>query len=274
MENSKFIQYKNKSIHYRVFGKGEPVVLVHGFGEDGNIWNELIKDLQNNFHLIVPDIPGSGKSEMLDGDISIEDYADVIKEILANELSEVSPTGGDLEGAVVVMIGHSMGGYITLAFAEKYPELLNGFGLFHSSAFADDEEKKQTRRKAIDFIKANGAYAFLRTSIPNLFAGKQHLKEMEDLIEDGKKFSSEVLIQYSYAMINRPDRTEILKTFCKPVLFIIGEKDNAIPLQASLQQCHLPAIAHVHILQNAGHMGMVEETITGKKIIEAFIQNI
>jgi pimeloyl-ACP methyl ester carboxylesterase len=274
MENSKFIQYKNKSIHYRVFGKGEPVVLVHGFGEDGNIWNELIKDLQNNFHLIVPDIPGSGKSEMLDGDISIEDYADVIKEILANELSEVSPTGGDLEGAVVVMIGHSMGGYITLAFAEKYPELLNGFGLFHSSAFADDEEKKQTRRKAIDFIKANGAYAFLRTSIPNLFAGKQHLKEMEDLIEDGKKFSSEVLIQYSYAMINRPDRTEILKTFCKPVLFIIGEKDNAIPLQASLQQCHLPAIAHVHILQNAGHMGMVEETITGKKIIEAFLQNI
>jgi pimeloyl-ACP methyl ester carboxylesterase len=274
MENSKFIQYKNKSIHYRVFGKGEPVVLVHGFGEDGNIWNELIKDLQNNFHLIAPDIPGSGKSEMLDGDISIEDYADVIKEILANELSEVSPTGGDLEGAVVVMIGHSMGGYITLAFAEKYPELLNGFGLFHSSAFADDEEKKQTRRKAIDFIKANGAYAFLRTSIPNLFAGKQHLKEMEDLIEDGKKFSSEVLIQYSYAMINRPDRTEILKTFCKPVLFIIGEKDNAIPLQASLQQCHLPAIAHVHILQNAGHMGMVEETITGKKIIEAFLQNI
>jgi len=274
MGNSKFIQYKNKSIHYRVFGKGEPVVLVHGFGEDGNIWNELIKDLQNNFHLIVPDIPGSGKSEMLDGDISIEDYADVIKEILANELSEVFPTGGDLEGAVVVMIGHSMGGYITLAFAEKYPELLNGFGLFHSSAFADDEEKKQTRRKAIDFIKANGAYAFLRTSIPNLFAGKQHLKEMEDLIEDGKKFSSEVLIQYSYAMINRPDRTEILKTFCKPVLFIIGEKDNAIPLQASLQQCHLPAIAHVHILQNAGHMGMVEETITGKKIIEAFLQNI
>jgi pimeloyl-ACP methyl ester carboxylesterase len=274
MGNSKFIQYKNKSIRYRVFGKGKPVVLVHGFGEDGNIWNELIKDLQNNFHLIVPDIPGSGKSEMLDGDISIEDYADVIKEILANELSEVSPTGGDLEGAVVVMIGHSMGGYITLAFAEKYPELLNGFGLFHSSAFADDEEKKQTRRKAIDFIKANGAYAFLRTSIPNLFAGKQHLKEMEDLIEDGKKFSSEVLIQYSYAMINRPDRTEILKTFCKPVLFIIGEKDNAIPLQASLQQCHLPAIAHVHILQNAGHMGMVEETITGKKIIEAFLQNI
>jgi len=274
MENSKFIQYKNKSIHYRVFSKGEPVVLVHGFGEDGNIWNELIKDLQNNFHLIVPDIPGSGKSEMLDGDISIEDYADVIKEILANELSEVSPTGGDLEGAVVVMIGHSMGGYITLAFAEKYPELLNGFGLFHSSAFADDEEKKQTRRKAIDFIKANGAYAFLRTSIPNLFAGKQHLKEMEDLIEDGKKFSSEVLIQYSYAMINRPDRTEILKTFCKPVLFIIGEKDTAVPLQASLQQCHLPAIAHVHILQNAGHMGMVEETITGKKIIEAFLQNI
>ena len=73
MQNSKFIKYKNKSIHYRVFGKGRPVILVHGFGEDGNVWNELIKDLQNIFLIIVPDIPGSGKSEMLEGNISIED---------------------------------------------------------------------------------------------------------------------------------------------------------------------------------------------------------
>ena len=271
MQNSRLITYKNKSIHYSVFGKGSAVVLVHGFGEDGNVWNELIKELQKNFLIIVPDLPGSGKSEMLDRDISIEDHAEVIKTILDKELSKVSPTGGDLEGAV--MIGHSMGGYITLAFAEKYPELLKAFGLFHSSAFADDEEKKQTRRKAIDFIKANGSYAFLRTSIPNLFAGKQHLKEMEDLIEEGKKFRPEALIQYYHAMINRPDRTEVLKIFKKPVLFIIGEKDNAVPLQASLQQCHFPSVAHVHIL-DTGHMGMIEESSRSLSAIEFFLQNI
>ena len=271
MQKTRVIQYKNKSIHYRVIGKGRPVLLIHGFAEDGNIWNELIKDLQNNFLLIVPDLPGSGKSEMLEGNISIEDYADVIKEILNIETSKVSPKGGDLEGAV--LIGHSMGGYITLAFAKKYPEQLNGFGLFHSSAFADDEEKKQTRRKAIDFIKANGSYAFLGTAIPNLFADKQHLKEMEDLIEAGKKFKPEALIQYYHAMINRLDTTEVLKTFNKPVLFIIGEKDNAVPMQASLQQCHLPAKAHVHLL-DTGHMGMIEQSERSLSIVESFLQNI
>ena len=257
-----------------MIGKGRPVVLIHGFAEDGNIWKGLIKYLQNNFLLIVPDLPGSGKSEMLDGEnVSIEDYAEVIKTILDKELPKVSPTGGDLEGAVASLIGHSMGGYITLAFAEKYPDLLNGFGLFHSSAFADDDEKKQTRQKAIDFIIAKGSHSFLRTSIPNLFAGKEHLKEMEDLIEEGKNFKPEALIQYYHAMINRPDRTDVLKTFNKPVLFIIGEKDNAVPMQASLLQCHLPAIAHVHLL-DTGHMGMIEQSERSSVIVESFLQNI
>lgn len=273
MQTDQFIQHKNKSIYYRVMGKGRPVVLIHGFAEDGNIWDKLIKDLKHNFLLIVPDLPGSGKSDMLNGEnVSIEDYADVIKEILNVETSKVSlpAGGGDLEGAT--LIGHSMGGYITLAFAKKYPGILNGFGLFHSSAFADDEEKKQTRRKAIDFIKANGSYVFLRTAIPNLFAGKQHLIEMEDLIEEGRKFTPEALIQYYHAMINRADTKDVLKTFNKPVLFIIGEKDNAIPLQASLQQCHLPAISHVHIL-DTGHMGMIEESERSLSIVESFLQN-
>ncbi len=262
MENNKFIQYKNKNIYYREFGKGKPVILVHGFGEDGSIWNELIKDLKNDFYLIIPDIPGSGKSEMLDGDISIEDYADVIKAILKEEKS-----------ALYCMIGHSMGGYITLAFAEKYPDLLNGFGLFHSSALADDEEKKQTRRKAIEFIKTNGAKVFLKTSIPNLFADKMHQDVIERLIEEGKNFTPEALIQYYNAMLNRPDRSMVLKSFDKPILFIIGEKDNAIPLQASLQQCHLPAISHVHILA-VGHMGMIEEQKKCSGILLSFLQNI
>lgn len=249
MQEDRFLQYKNKNIHYRAIGNGNAVVLLHGFGEDGNIWNKIITNIKD-CHFIIPDIPGSGRSEMLEGEnISIDDYAEVIKEIL-NKENIIECT----------IIGHSMGGYITLAFAEKYPELLTGFGLFHSSAFADDEEKKQTRRKAIEFIKSNGAYAFLRTSIPNLFAGKLHLSEIERLIEDGKNFCNEALIQYYYAMINRPDRTQILKNFKEPVLFIIGEKDSAVPMQASLKQCYLPAISHVHILQNAAHMGMIEES--------------
>lgn len=263
MPNSKHLHYKNKNIHYQMFGKGSAVVLLHGLPVSSNVWNELAISLQNNFLVIAPDIPGTGKSEMLEEEnISIEDYAEVIKFILDKEsISQCT------------MIGHSMGGYITLAFAEKYPESLNGFGLFHSSAYADDEEKKQTRRKAIDFIKATGSYAFLKTSTPKLFAGKKHLKEMEALIEEGKKFNPEALIQYYHAMINRPDRTQILKKISKAVLFLIGEKDSVVPLQSSLQQCHLPAISHVHIIET-GHMGMIEESSKSIFFINSFLQNI
>ena len=246
-----------------MFGKGSAVMLLHGLPVNSNVWNGLAISLQNNFLVIAPDIPGTGKSEMLEGEnVSIEDYAEVIKEILNKEsISQCT------------MIGHSMGGYITLAFAEKYPESLNGFGLFHSSAFADDDEKKQTRRKAIEFIKANGAYAFLRTSTPKLFAGKEHLKEMEEVIEEGKSFNAEALIQYYQAMIKRPDRTAVLKTFSKPVLFIIGEKDTVVPLQVSLQQCYFPTISHVHVLET-GHMGMIEESNNSQLIVKSFLENI
>ena len=96
---------------------------------------------------------------------------------------------------------------------------------------------------------------------------------MEELIEEGKNFNAEALIQYYHAMINRPDRTEVLKTFSKPVLFIIGEKDNAVPLQASLQQCHMPAISHVHIL-DTGHMGMIEQSSKTLMAMQTFLQNI
>ncbi len=266
---SKFIKYQNKNIHYKVSGQGKAVVLIHGFGEDGNIWNELIKDSENDYHLIVPDLPGSGQSEMLDEEniiptsrqVSIEDYAEAIKVILDNETI-----------SACAMIGHSMGGYITLAFAAKYPKMLNRFGLFHSTAFSDDEAKKQNRIKAIDFIKANGAYAFLRTTIPNLFADKQHQIKIEELIEKGRNFTPETLIQYYQAMMNRSDTTDILKEFNKPILFIIGEKDNAIPLASSLQQCYLPSISQVHIL-NIGHMGMIEEAEACKHIVQSFLNN-
>ena len=159
MENNRFISFNNSTVFYRVYGEGKTLVLIHGFAEDGNIWNGLSNQLKDNFRLIIPDIPGSGKSTILNNsqrEVSIDDYAKVIFQILKKENS-----------TTCTIIGHSMGGYITLAFANKYPDLLAGFGLFHSTAFADSEEKKQTRRKAIEFIKNNGAYAFLRTSIPS-----------------------------------------------------------------------------------------------------------
>jgi pimeloyl-ACP methyl ester carboxylesterase len=149
-------------------------------------------------------------------------------------------------------------------------------GLFHSSAFADTEEKKLTRKKAIDFIKKNGTESFLKSSIPNLFAEetkKQNPELIEQLFELAKNISAEALIQYYEAMILQPDRTSVLRTFQKPVLFIIGKYDNSVPLQYSLEQCYLPPVSVVHILQNSAHMGMWEEPELSNFFLQDFLNN-
>lgn len=248
----KYINYRSAKLFYRTVGIGQTVVLLHGFGEDGNIWQHQIEFLQKDFHLIIPDIPGSGNSSFL-GNTDIDGYAEVVKFIL------------DTEGLTkdVIFFGHSMGGYIALAFAEKYPQYLKAFGLIHSSSFADSEEKKIARYKAIAFIEKNGSEAFLNTGIPGLFSeefNKTNKSIVDALVKKGNDFSPEALIQYYQAMIARPDRTDVLKNTPNPVLFVIGEFDQAVPKEQSLQQCFLPQKSQVTILYQSAHMGMLEET--------------
>lgn len=263
------VSFQDKKIFYRIEGKGKPVFLLHGFGEDGRIWEKQINALKENYRVIVPDLPGSGQSEMLDGKRTLVDYVEVVKAIADKVIR-----GDD---AQFCLIGHSMGGYITLGFAEKFPELLNSFGLFHSSSFADDEQKIETRNKAIDFIKKNGSEAFLKSSVPDLFSPEtkeKHPELISQLINIAKDISPEALIQYYEAMIVRPDRSSVLKTFPHPVLFIIGKHDKAIPMDISLQQCHLPSISSVHILENSGHMGMWEEEKSSNTFLQQFLSQI
>lgn len=261
----KNIQYQNTAVHYSMYGKGNPVMLVHGFAEEGSVFNDQVNHLKENFLVIVPDLPGVGKSDMLQKEnVSLIDYADIIKAII------------DIENInALTIIGHSMGGYITMAFAEKYPSLLNGFGLFHSSAYADDEEKIAARKKAMSFIKEKGTAAFLKTTIPGLFFSVETSKKaIADLIEIGNSFAPEVLIQQYNAMINRKDTTNVLRSFTKPVLFIMGEHDKAVPISQTLPQSHLPQIAYVHILRSTAHMGMIEEPMLVNNYLTDFLQSV
>ena len=266
-----YILFRKKKIFYRVEGKGKPVLLLHGFGEDGNIWNHQIKSLSKKYLVIIPDLPGSGKSEMLKGNCTMEDYAEVVKAI-ADESIFKSKKQNQFS-----LIGHSMGGYITLAFAEKYPELLNSFGLFHSSAFADDEQKKATRRKGIEFIQKNGTELFLKTVTINLFS-EQTQKEKPELITQllniSKDISPEALIQYYKAMILRPGRTLVLESFSKPILFICGKYDTVVPLEDSLKQSQIPGVTYLRILKHSGHLGMWEEPKLSSSYLEEFLSAV
>jgi len=261
----KELSYQNKKIAYQNIGHGKPVILVHGFGEDESIWRNQIEALKNSYRLIIPDLPGSGKSEIIN-DMSMEGMAEVIHEIIHTENIESCP-----------VIGHSMGGYITLALAEEYPNHISAFGLFHSTAYADSEEKKITRCKGIEFIEKHGAAEFLKTTLPNLFSQKTK-DERPELIDEQlaglDNFSSLALVSYYKAMMQRPDRTFLLRETTVPVLFIIGEHDNAVPVKDALEQCHLPEKSYIHILRQSAHMGMLEETERSNTALENFLSDI
>jgi pimeloyl-ACP methyl ester carboxylesterase len=266
MITEKVLETEEQKIFYRINGTGKPVILIHGFGEDGTIWDPLIDKLKHQYQCIIPDLPGSGKSQMKSGVWSIEGFAENIKSVFFNE---------DIKSAVV--IGHSMGGYISLALAEKYPDLLDGFGLFHSSAFADNEEKITARKRGIEFIEEHGAAKFLEQATPKLFSAGFKEKNpgiIQEIIERFTNFEDSALVHYYEAMMQRPDRTQILKNFDRPILFIMGEHDTAIPLSDGLKQCHMPRLSYIHILSNSGHMGMMEETDKCGEIISNFLQDI
>jgi len=259
----KEIIIEGRKIFYRVTGEGQTVFLLHGVPADGNLWRNRFQTLP--FKFIIPDLPGSGKSEIIN-DMSMEGMAEVIKAIIAAEGI-----------ASAAMIGHSMGGYISLAFAEKYPGYLNGLGLFHSTAYPDTEEKKGARLKGIEFMKEHGAFDFLKTTTYNLFS-QQSKDKMPQLIDEFisglRNFQTDALVSYYKAMMQRPDRRALLKTLEIPVLFIAGKHDNVIPVNGILEQCHLPEISYFHILTKSGHMGMWEEAEKTNIILNDYLINL
>jgi pimeloyl-ACP methyl ester carboxylesterase len=264
---------KGKKIFYRCTGEGPMVVLLHGFGEDSTVWKNQYETIQG-LKWIVPDLPGSGKSDMIE-DMSMEGLAEPVKEIIVHETASLYFKEGEADS--VILIGHSMGGYIALAFAEKYHQMLKGLGLVHSTAFPDSEEKKEIRRQGIEFIQGHGAFEFLKTSIPNLYSPETNEKKaslIEEQISRSNNFSDAALVSYYVSMINRPDRTGVLKNTHLPVLFIFGKYDNAVPLKDGLKLAHMPQLSYIHILEVSGHMGMIEEREKVNRILQNYVSSL
>ncbi len=257
-------------LHYRVSGEGQPILLLHGFGEDGSIWNPMEERLRRHFRVYIPDIPGSGFSELLPLESGaapcIEDFARAVKAVVETEQLPPLP-----------VIGHSMGGYIALALAEVFPGLITKLGLFHSTARADSPERKTMRTKALELIERKGAVWFLREVTPiNYSTGwrEKNPEKMQSIIENLSAFSDAAIIRYYRAIMNRPDRSDLLKKFPGPVLFIAGKEDQAVPLQQTLAECWLPRISQISILPETAHTGMWEEPERAATALLHFLQAV
>jgi len=262
---SKKVLFKNSILHYKISGTADKYLMfVHGFGEDWRVWVHQIEIFSKYYTIILPDIFGSGDSERLEGEnITIDDYAKGLREIiLAEKIKKIS------------IFGHSMGGYIALAYLAQFPENVSSIGLLHSTAYADNLNKIEQRNKSIQFIDKYGSYAFLKTTVPNLFSASNNNKSFIDsFLQMGINISKNTLIQYYNAIKNRPDRIELLKNATIPVLFISGTEDTLVNYSDNIHQSILPKISEIKLLTNTAHIGFYENPGLSNNVILLFLQN-
>jgi pimeloyl-ACP methyl ester carboxylesterase len=250
-KKTKYISFKEGKIAYTIQGRGRAIVLLHGFLGSTEIWEGVAQALSKSFRVVCIDLPGHGQSDCFGYIHSMELMAQAVKTVMDK-----------LRFKSYVLIGHSMGGYVSLAFAELFPESIRGLCLLHSTSYPDSEQKKRERDKAIKAVKNNYSI-YVRATIKNLFATKNLKsckKDLQHTQQIAKKTSKQGVVAALEGMKTRASRDMILHFAEYPVLFIIGKYDNVIPMQTMLDQAELPKRKSVLLLENSGHMGFIEQS--------------
>ena len=247
--NERYLEFKGEKICYSVSGKGRAIVLLHGFLGSKEIFKKIENKLSNRFKLVLVDLPGHGKSSCLGYVHTMEMMAQCVKAVLDN-----------LQLRRYVLMGHSMGGYISLAFAELFPDAIKGIGLINSSAYCDSEEKKKDRERAIELVKKNSR-VYSSNTIKNLFSEDNlEFKKSEILLASKIALSTSKrgIIAALEGMKIRKERLIILQHCKYPVLFIFGKKDNVLHFTTVKEQVKLVSSPSVLVLENDGHMSFLE----------------
>ena len=253
------------TIHYHVFGSGTPLVLLHGFGASGSVWIKTAMALSDQFQVIVPDLAGAGQSSVSKPfDWTLEHHAESLLAILTHENIDR-----------VTMIGHSMGGYIALSFASRFQQQLHGIGLFCSTALADSGARKENRARAMVFIQEHGTLAYLKNTIPALFAPQHRSDPMvASLIAENSRIAPDTLIAYQAAMRQRKDFGVWLDGLKIPMLLVAGEQDEVIPLHESLTQCGRAMVTEYVVFSKTGHMAMLEQPEKTVDVLRNFMRTL
>ncbi|GGD75805.1 alpha/beta fold hydrolase [Paenibacillus nasutitermitis] len=241
------------------------IVLLHGYCGSSAYWEPVLPKLAGLGRIIVPDLRGHGRSSAPAEDIYTmkafaKDLHDLLQELGVNQ---------------ICLFGHSLGGYISLAFAKDYPDMLLSFSLVHSSALADGEEARVNRDKAVNAIQTEGIRAFAEGLVPKLFApGHREImaESIEQMIEVGAAASAEGAAATAKGMKVREDNRHLLDRMKIPRLLIAGSEDGVIPVENTFT-ADGPNVSRV-ILQDTGHMGMIEQPVLMGDRISAFVRFI
>jgi len=259
----KQIGYKNTAISYSDTGKGTAVVLLHGFLENQTMWKDLTLILSNKNRVITIDLLGHGATECLGYVHSMEDNAETVKAVLSH-----------LRIRKAIFVGHSMGGYVALAFAELYPASIKGLVLLNSTSKEDNVERKHNRDRAIKAVKQNYVN-FVRLSITNLFS-KNNRERLEKKIESVKSEALKTPLQGIVASLEgmkiRKDREFILHEREFPKLLILGKKDPVLNYEDNLKQIENTNTELITFPD--GHMSHIENREELGTVLLEFIKRI
>lgn len=259
----KSLVFKNGKICFSDTGKGRVVVLLHGFLGSHEIWEQTISNLSKSYRVIAIDLPGHGNSDCFGYVHSMDLIAKAVKAVLDT-----------LKLKKYVLIGHSMGGYATLAFADLFADNLRGFCLYHSTSYADSEEKKKDRNRAISVVKANHK-VYTKELIKNLFAEK-NLKYLRAEIlfatKIATKTSKQGIVAALEGMKDRPARDVILSVVNYPIMMVIGEQDKLLPTKDLLNQAETIKNKQILYLEHDGHMGFLESKSASNKALRQFLR--
>jgi len=239
--------YNNTPIFYDIQGEGPAVILLHGFLESSTMWQDITPHLIKNHTVIIIDLPGHGQSGCIGAIHSMELMAETVFEIL--KTSKITSAH---------FVGHSMGGYVALAFAERYKEFIDSITLLNSTTSEDSTDRKLNRNRALKVIAQNRT-AFISMAINNLFPENSrnlYNSEIKTLIDEALQFPEEGITAAIKGMKIRKDRTSVLKNFSNKKTMICGTLDPVVPFS---EMENIAKITNTTLIKvNGGHMSWIE----------------
>lgn len=255
------ILYKNTKISFSDTGKGTTVVLLHGFLENKTMWQDLVPQLSEKYRFITIDLLGHGESGCLGYIHSMEENAEIVRAVLSK-----------LRIRKAFFVGHSMGGYVALAFAEMFPTAIKGLVLLNSTSKEDSEERKANRDRAINAVKKDYT-TFIRLAIANLFSPDNRerlVEEIEKVKIKALKTPLQGIIASLEGMKIRKDREIVLHSATFPILLILGQKDPVLNYEDNLKQIENTPVKVVSFPD--GHMSHIENQDELKIVLLEFFK--
>ena len=256
------LDYKNAAIFYTDSGKGPAVVLIHGFLENTTMWNLIIPELSKRNRVIAIDLLGHGKSDCIGYTHSMELFAETLEAVLKK-----------VRIRKCVLVGHSLGGYVALAFAEKHPKRVKGLCLMNSTSNEDTADRKLLRTRANKMVHKNFSN-LVRMSFTNLFSEESRIvfkDQMKNALSEAMQTPIQGYIAGQEGMKLRPNRNHVLAENSFKKLIIVGKKDAALDYKTSLEEVEKTNSKHVALPQ--GHMSHIENLEELILILKDFLKS-